>query len=461
MINFLNNRKHLHFVGIGGIGMSGMAEFLYNHGFKISGSDINKSDCTEHLDSYKNIRIYYSHSKNNLGKCDLLIYSSAVKIENQEIQEAIKRKIPIMKRSELLGELIKIKDISIGISGTHGKTTTSSMLGNILYEDKKDPTLIIGGIVNKFNSNNITGTGDVIVVEADEYDKSFLNLAPTYSVINNLDLEHLDSYSSLDDLLNSFIDFANSTPFYGKVAINIDSLNVNKISSKIKKSKITFGLKENADVKAEKISYNNNCSKFLVTFKNQNEKYHINLSCPGEHNIYNALAAISIAKELKISKKSIVDGLNHYTGVRRRFEIKHNNEIMIIDDYAHHPIEVKETIKAARNGWNKRIISIFQPHLFTRTKNFYKEFANALSKSDVIIITDIYPAREEPIKGVTSKLIIDEIVGNNNVFYIPNKDKVPEKIFNIIKKDDIVIVMGAGNINSIIDSISDGYSYGN
>jgi len=461
MINFLNNTKHLHFVGIGGIGMSGMAEFLYNHGFKITGSDINISDTTKHLSKYENIKIYHLHNKNNIGECDLLIYSSAVDIDNNEIQEALKRKIPIMKRSELLGELIKIKDISIGVSGTHGKTTTSSMLGNILYEDKKDPTLIIGGIVNKFDSNNITGTGEMIVVEADEYDKSFLNMAPTYSIINNIDLEHLDSYNDLNDLLNSFVDFANSIPFYGKVAINIDSFNIKSISNKIKKSKVSFGIKENADVSAKKISYKNNCSTFIVNFKNNTQKYKINLSCPGEHNIYNALAAITIAKELKISDSSIVNGLNNYSGVKRRFEIKHSNKLMIIDDYAHHPIEVEETIKAAKNGWNKRIISVFQPHLFSRTKNFYKEFAKALSKSEIIIITDIYPAREKPIIGITSKIIVDEINDSKNTFYVPNLNDIPGKIFKIAKEDDIIIIMGAGNVNTIINSISEKYTYEN
>jgi len=458
MINFLNNRKHLHFVGIGGIGMSGMAEFLYNHGFKISGSDINKSNCTAHLSNYKSIKIYYAHNKKNIGECDLLIYSSAVNKNNDEIQEALRKKIPIMKRAELLGELIKIKDISIGISGTHGKTTTSSMLGNILYEDKKDPTLIIGGIVNKFNSNNVTGTGNIIVVEADEFDKSFLNLYPTYSIINNLDMEHLDSYTDLDDLLNSFTNFANSIPFYGKVALNVDSLNIRKIYDKIKKPKITFGIKENADLMAERISYKGKYSKFIVNFKNENEKCEINLSCPGEHNVYNALAAITIAKELNISNNSIITGLNNYSGVKRRFEIKDSNKLMLIDDYAHHPIEVQETIKATKNGWDRRIISVFQPHLYSRTKIFYKEFARALNKSDIVIITDIYPAREQPILGVTSKLIINEINDSKNTFYIPNKDDIPKKISEIYNEDkDIVIIMGAGNINTIIEPLQNMY----
>ena len=459
MKNFLNNRRHLHFVGIGGIGMSGMAEFLYNHGFKITGSDIKKSTCTKKLSKYKNIKIYYSHNGNNIENCELLIYSSAINIENSEIREAMKKNIPIMKRSELLGELIKIKDISIGVSGTHGKTTTSSMLGSILYEDKKNPTLIIGGIVNKFNSNNITGSGDIIVVEADEFDKSFLNLSPTYAIINNLDLEHLDSYDDLDDLLNSFLEFANSIPFYGKISINIDSKNVKTISNGIKKPIITFGIKENADITAEEISYNNNFTKFTVNIKNENKKYNIILSCPGEHNIYNALSAISIANELNISKSSIINGLNNYSGVRRRFEIKYDKEFMIIDDYAHHPIEVSETIKAARNGWNRRIISIFQPHLFSRTKSFHKQFAIALEQSDIIIITDIYPAREKPINGVTSKLILDHLKHFENIFYVPNKKEIPNMIYDIIEENDIIITMGAGDINSIINLISAGNIY--
>jgi len=452
MKNFLTNTKHLHFVGIGGIGMSGMAELLNNHGFIISGSDINISNRTKHLSNYKNIEIKYEHNEANIKGCDLLIYSSAIDITNPEIQFAIKNNIPIMKRAELLGELIKIKDISVAISGTHGKTTTSSMLGSILHESKEEPTLIIGGIVNKFNSNNITGSGNIIVVEADEFDKSFLALAPTYSIINNLDLEHLDTYKNEEDLFESFIQFANSIAFYGKIAYNIDSININKIINKIKKPKISFGLDKNARIQAKNISYDKEKTYFDLYLSYTKESIKIKLNCPGEHNIYNALAASTIALELNISKNNIVKGLENYSGVKRRFEIKYNKDIMIVDDYAHHPNEIFETLKAAKKGWNKNIISIFQPHLFTRTKVFYKDFAEVLSTSNKVIITDIYPAREKPIKGVSSELIFNEI-SIKEKYYIPAPEKIIEKINQIKSKGDMIIVMGAGNINNIIKSI--------
>ena len=454
MNSFLSSTKHLHFIGIGGIGMSGMAELLYNHGFKISGSDLNISNRTKHLEKYKDVSIIYNHKKENISGCDLVVYSSAIQKDNLELKEALKNNIPIMKRAELLGELIKIKDISVAISGTHGKTTTSSMLGSILYESKKDPTLIIGGIVNKFNSNNITGDGNIIVVEADEFDKSFLALSPTHAIINNIDLEHLDIYENINDLLNSFIDFANSIAFYGKIAFNNDSENITKIIKKINKPKISFGIKNNADIIANNISFNKEKSSFDIVFTKNKKTINIKLNCPGEHNIYNALAATAIASELDIDENSIIKGLSKYCGVKRRFEIRYNNKTIIVDDYAHHPEEITETIKAARNGWNKKIIVIFQPHLYSRTKAFYKEFANALSDSDITIITDIYPAREKPIKGVSSDLIFKQI-NIEKKFYIPSKNKIVEEICKITSKGDIIIIMGAGDINTIIEPLKD------
>ena len=454
MNNFLSSNKYLHFIGIGGIGMSGMAELLYNHGFKISGSDLNISNRTKHLENYKDVKITYEHKKENIDECDIVIYSSAINKNNIEIQEALRNNIPVMKRAELLGELIKIKEISIAISGTHGKTTTSSMLGSILYESKKDPTLIIGGIVNKFNSNNITGDGNIIVVEADEFDKSFLALAPSHAIINNIDLEHLDIYENIEDLLNTFIDFANSIAFYGKIAINSDSKNINKIINKIKKPKISFGIKSKADIIAKNISFDKEKTIFDIYFTESKKTIRINLNCPGYHNVYNALAATAIAHELDIKNKNIINGLNKYCGVKRRFEIKYNNDTIIIDDYAHHPEEIIETIKAAKNGWGKNIVTIFQPHLYSRTKIFYKDFANALSKSDISILTDIYPAREKPIRGVSSKLIFDQI-NIEKKYYISSKDEITNQIHKIISKGDLIIVMGAGDINSIIEPLKE------
>tara|TARA_B100001094_G_scaffold63284_1_gene59208 strand:- start:767 stop:2146 length:1380 start_codon:yes stop_codon:yes gene_type:complete len=454
MNSLLSNNKHLHFIGIGGIGMSGMAELLYNHGFKISGSDLNISNRTKHLEKYKDVKIKYNHEKENIDGCDLVIYSSAINKENLELQEAHKNNIPIMKRAELLGEIIKIKDISVAISGTHGKTTTSSMLGSILHDSQKDPTLIIGGIVNKFNSNNITGEGNIIVVEADEFDKSFLALSPTHAIINNIDLEHLDIYKDIEDLLKSFTDFSNSIAFYGKIAFNNDSKNINKIINKINKPKISFGIKNKSDIIAKNISFDEEKTLFEIYFSNNKKTINIQLNCPGMHNVYNALAATAIAHELGINNNNIIKGLKKYSGVKRRFEIKYQKETMIVDDYAHHPEEIIETIKAARNGWKKKIVTIFQPHLYSRTKEFYKEFGYALDKSDVTIITDIFPSREKPIKGISSKLIFDEI-DNENKYYISSKNKIVEKIQNIISKGDMILIMGAGDINSIIEPLKE------
>ena len=455
MKNFINQNKHIHFVGIGGIGMSGMAELLYNHGFIISGSDLNRSDRTKHLSSI-GINIFIGHHTNNILGSDLIVYSSAIKKENKEIIAGEDKNIPIIKRSELLGEIIKIKDISIAVAGTHGKTTTSSMLGSIIHEANLDPTLIIGGIVNKFNSNNISGNGDIIVVEADEFDRSFLALNPTYSIINNLDLEHLDCYKDINDLKNTFCTFANSIPFYGKVAINNDSKFLNEINKQINKSKVTYGIDNKSDIMAEIISYNKNQSIFNITSNYYNNNFEIELNYPGKHNIYNALAATTIALEIGISESIIIQALKKYSGVKRRFELAYynkNNNIILIDDYAHHPIEVKYTLDAAKSGWTNRIISIFEPHLYSRTKDFYKQFANALSISDKIIITDIYGAREKPIGGVTSELIVQQLKNNNfnDVLYIKDKNNIPKKLIDLIYKNDMIIYMGAGKINSIIN----------
>ena len=450
MLKLFKNTNSLHFVGIGGIGMSGMAELLSNHGFVISGSDLNKSPRTKHLEEC-GIKISYKHNKKNICNSDVIIYSSAIELNNIEITSAIKKNIPVIKRSELLGELIKIKDISIAVSGTHGKTTTSSMVGSILHEANLNPTIIIGGIVNKFNSNNISGSGDIIVVEADEFDKSFLALQPTYSIINNIDLEHLDCYEDLDSLLSTFCQFANSIPFYGKVIINNDSKNVQKICDEINKPKITFSIYKKSDVQAVDISFSKNKSYFKL----KNKKSTIKLNCPGMHNIYNALAAIAISQEIKIPFNKIKKGLENYQGVKRRFEISYNNlknGIMVIDDYAHHPEEIKATILAAKNGWGKRIISVFQPHLFSRTRDFYIDFSKSLSKSDIIIITDVFGSREKKIKGVSSKLILNELtkIKKNNVYYVKKIEKIPNYLEKIVEKNDMIIFMGAGNINKSI-----------
>ena len=455
-MNLFDTSKKIHFIGIGGIGMSGMAEFLFNHGFDISGSDISSSERTKHLSSV-GIKISSSHQKSNIKNHDLVVYSSAVNHENMEIIRSKELNIPIMKRSQMLGELIKIKDTSIGVAGTHGKTTTSSMLGSILYESKLDPTLIIGGIVNKFNSNNISGNGDFIVVEADEFDKSFLSLKPTYAILNNLDKEHLDTYKNIKNLKDTFCKYANSVPFYGKVAINNDSRYLVDIKKRINKPSITFGIENNSDIMAKDIKFDKNKSSFKVISKIYGD-FKIQIQCPGTHNVYNALAATALSLDMKISKNNIINSLKKYSGVKRRFEIKYenkNNNIMVIDDYAHHPVEIKYTIDAIKSGWNSRLISIYEPHLFSRTKEFKKEIAEALLLSDKIIITDIYGSREKQLDNIKSDLIINELNSYNHGDYllIGNKNNICNYLKNKIKQNDTILVMGAGQINSVTKDI--------
>ena len=447
--------KHIHFIGIGGIGMSGMAELLFRLGYDISGSDHQSSDRTLHLEKI-GIDMFIKHHQKNIANADVVVYSSAITKDNIEILFAQDNKIPVIRRAELLGELLKVKKTSIAIAGTHGKTTTSSMLGLILLEAELNPTLVIGGIVNKFNTNAISGSGDIILVEADEFDRTFLSLKPTISVINNLDLEHLDCYNNLEDLQLAFIQFANSVPFYGLISLCIDSANVKDIIKDIKRPFITFGTTKEASISAQNIKYDKLGSTFEL-YQNHTFIDNISLNMPGEHNVLNSLAAISIALELNINIDIIKKTLQNYSGVRRRFELKYEtlNGVDIIDDYAHHPSEVNATINAAKLGWNKRIISIFQPHLFTRTRDFYKEFAESFIKSDIVIITDIYPARENPIKGITSKLIVDELLqlGHRNVHYIPSPLSLPIFIKELELNNDIILVMGAGNIWRICDNI--------
>lgn len=437
----------IHFVGIGGIGMSGIAELLLNLGFSVSGSDIKNSEIIENL-SLKGATIFLDHKESNIENCQVLVYSSAVSNENLEIKAAKNKKIPTIKRAKMLGELIALKSTSIAVSGTHGKTSTSSMIGSLLSYAKLDPTLVVGGLVRNLNSNSRLGKGDIIVVEADEYDKSFLQLKPTIAIITNIEKEHMDCYDNIDDLHNSFIRFANSVPFYGAVIACIDSPDVRKILQFIKRPIITYGLSSEADFSFGNTVQNKMETRFSL-FKNKEICEEIKLNTAGKHNILNSLAAIAIGYEMGLEIDVIKNGINSYEGVRRRFEIKGEiNNVIIVDDYAHHPSEVAATLEAANTGWNRRIIAVFQPHLFSRTKEFYKEFAKAFMSCDILIISDVYPAREKPIKGVSGKLIYNEAksIGHKNIFYLPELDKLEPFLDSIIKENDMIITMGAGTI---------------
>ncbi len=439
--------KNIHFTGIGGIGMSGIAELLHNLGFKITGSDINASENVRRLESI-GIEVSIGHKSENVKDADALVYSSAVPLDNPEITSADKISIPIIRRAEMLGELINLKQTSIAIGGTHGKTTTSSMIGMILEKSGYDPTLVVGGLVSNLNSNVKLGSGETIVVEADEFDRSFLALKPTIAVVTNLEMEHTDCYKNLNDIEDAFLQFCKSVPFYGSVILCADSSSLIKIKPQIKKPVKTYGLSEIADYRAINIEHSKNKSKYTLVHKN-NKLGTININVPGKHNVLNSLAAIALGLEIDMPIEKLKKGINSYMGVRRRFEIKKNKkDIIVIDDYAHHPTEVEATISAAKNGWNKKIISVFQPHLFTRTRDFFKDFAVSLYNSDIIIICDIYPAREKPIDGINSQLILDELknLGHKNIIYLKDLEKLNDLLDTIVQTGDMVITMGAGNI---------------
>jgi UDP-N-acetylmuramate--alanine ligase len=440
------NIKKVHFVGIGGIGMSGIAEILLSQGFEVSGSDKALSEVTDRLEKI-GIKVYEGHSPENLKDADVLVYSSAVHIDNPEVKAASERKIPVIKRSEMLAETMRMK-YGIGIAGTHGKTTTTSMVGLTLTEGGIDPTIIVGGKLSGLGGTNARlGKGEFIVVEADEFDRTFLKLTPTIVALTTLESEHLDTYKDLDDIKSAFIEFANKVPFYGFVTLCLDEPALQDVIPNINKKIITYGLTAQTDVRAFDIVPNGFKTTFKVKYFNQ-DLGEITLKIPGKHNVLNSLVAVVIGRELGIEFNIIKHALESFTGVYRRFEVKYNKEILVIDDYAHHPTETSVTLRGVRDGWLRRLIAVFQPHLYTRTRDFYQEFGRSFLNSDVFICTDIYPARELPIEGITGEMISDitKKFGHKNVHYIANKKNVPAFLNEIKQDDDIIITMGAGDI---------------
>ncbi len=449
--------EKIHFVGIGGIGMSGIAELLHNMGYIITGSDIKESENTKRLQEL-GIEVYLSHSKENLGDADVVVYTSALNFEeNVELQEAFLRKIPVIPRAEMLAELMRMK-FSIAVAGSHGKSTTASLIGSILSKGALDPTLVLGGRLKGSGNNAKLGESEYLVAEADESDRSFLKLFPTIAVITNIDREHLDFYRDLDDIKQAFTKFANSVPFYGSVYLCMDDPNSLSIRSDIDKRVITFGLSPNADIKGLAINKKDFTYSFALV-ANGDRLGRIKLSLPGVHNVINAVAACGVCLELGIEFDKIKKGIEGCEGVTRRFERKgFVNGILIVDDYAHHPTEIESTLKSARDSWNGRIIAVFQPHLYSRTILLKKEFGKAFFQADKVIITDIYPAREEEIPGVSGAIIRDQCrdFGHKDVLYIENMREVPEYLLPELREGDMILLLGAGNIYKIAEDLLEG-----
>ena len=440
------NIHKIHFVGIGGIGMSGIAEILLDQGFEVSGSDNSLTEITDRLTKL-GAKVSKGHSPENLKDADVLVYSSAVTTDNPEVAAAIEKNIPVIKRSEMLAETMRMK-YGIGIAGTHGKTTTTSMVGLTLTEGGIDPTIIVGGKLSGLGGTNARlGNGEFIVVEADEFDRTFLKLTPVIAALTTLESEHLDTYKDLDDIKSAFIEFANKVPFYGFVVLCLDEPALLEIIPEINKKIITYGTTPHADIRAVDITHNEFSSTYTVKH-NGEDLGKIKLNVPGLYNVKNSLVAVTIAKELGIGFPVIKKALEKFSGVYRRFEIKYNKEILVVDDYAHHPTETTASLEGVRAGWKRRLVAVFQPHLFSRTRDFYQEFGRSFLNSDVFICTDVYPAREESIDGVDGKMITDitQKFGHKNVHYIADKNDIPEYLLNIVEDDDIVITMGAGDI---------------
>lgn len=426
--------------------MSGIAEILHNQGFVVSGSDRALSDVTARLTEL-GITVYEGHSADNLKDADVLVYSSAVTLDNPEVVAAMERKIPVIKRAEMLAECMRMK-YGIGIAGTHGKTTTTSMVGLVLTEGGIDPTIIVGGKLSGLGGTNARlGNGEYIVVEADEFDRTFLKLTPTIAALTTLEKEHLDTYKDLDDIKSAFIEFANKVPFYGFVILCLDEPALQDIVPQINKKVFTYGISPQADVRAVDIKHNAFSSTFTVRYCGRNLG-EITLRIPGLHNVKNSLVAITTGMELGVDFSVIKKALEAFSGVYRRFEIKYDKEMLVIDDYAHHPTETTATLSGIRSGWDRRLIAVFQPHLYSRTRDFFEEFGRSFLLSDVFICTDVYPAREEPIAGVSGELIVKAAkkFGHKNALYVPDKKDIPAVLTDLKKDGDIIITMGAGDI---------------
>ena len=442
----LGKTKKIHFVGIGGIGMSGIAELLLNQGFEVSGSDLICTEITNHL-ATKGAEIIEGHNADMIKDADVVVKSSAVKNDNPEIAAALANKIPVIRRAEMLSEIMRMS-YGIGIAGTHGKTSTTSMVGSVLSAANLNPTVIVGGIVKNYGSNNLLGSGKYIVVEADEFDRSFLTLSPIIAGITNIEADHLDCYTDLEGVKKAFIEYANKVPFFGSVIACLDDHGVQSVIPYINKKIVTYGLSKQANIQAVDIEMKNFKSCYTA-FLNNKELGRVELKVMGTHNILNSLLAIGTGLEIDIPFDLIRKGLSDYNGVFRRFEFKGEKDgITVYDDYAHHPTEIEATLKGVRDSTNKRIVVVFQPHLFSRTQDFYKEFGRSFYQSDLLIITPIFPAREKPIKGVSGKLIADAAIqsGHKNVYYISKNDGILEQIKSLTQEDDIMITMGAGTI---------------
>lgn len=440
--------NHIHFVGIGGIGMSGIAELLLNLGYKVSGSDLKPSAITDNL-ANQGGKIFTGHRREWIKGADVVVTSSAISNDNEEVMAARENFIPVIQRAEMLAELMRLKKFGIAIAGSHGKTSTTSMVSWMMYKADLDPTVVVGGKVDSLGGNAKLGEGEFLVAEADESDGSFLKLAPVIEVVTNIDLEHLDYYKDLDDIKQSFVDFIDRVPFYGAVILCIDDKNVASILPDIGKRVMSYGLTSQADIYAEKIYFSQ--GRVYFTVMRQGEVLgEIDIAPPGRHNVYNALAAVCVGLELEIPFDLIQSGLKSYQGVQRRMQLKGIEKgITVVDDYGHHPTEIEATLEAIKEAWpEKRLVVAFQPHRYTRTKALFENFLTCFHRADFLVLTDIYAASEKPIPSVSSEILLTEIKrhGQRHTLYVDDVENLPVKVRGHLQEGDLFLTLGAGNI---------------
>ena len=446
-MRFLRLRR-LHFVGAGGVGMSGLAEILLlSTPLEISGCDLQRSENTDRL-TRLGARIAYGHDPAHIRDADLLVTSSAVEDSNPEVVAARERGVPVIRRAEMLAEIMRLKQ-GIAIAGTHGKTTTTSLTGMVLTEAGFDPTIVVGGQVRILGTNARLGKGDFLVAEADEFDRSFLKLTPVVAVVTNIEEDHLDCYKDLEDILDSFSIFANRVPFYGSVIACADDPGVRQVLPRITRRVVTYGVAEEANLRAKEIRLEATGTTFEV-WEGTWLLGTVRLSLPGRHNVSNALAAIAVGRELSIPFPTIARALSQFTGVIRRFETKGERDgVLVVDDYAHHPTEISATLAAARQVYpDRRLAALFQPHLYSRTRDFAEQFGRALTACDVALVTDVYPSRERPIPGITGEVIADAArqAGHPSVTYISEKKQVVSELRRTLRPGDVLLTLGAGDV---------------
>ncbi|NLW43211.1 MAG: UDP-N-acetylmuramate--L-alanine ligase [Tissierellia bacterium] len=457
MFNFninSNKNKKLHFIGIGGVSMSALAEYLLNQGYKISGSDSKKSQITEKL---KNLgaEIYYEHSGENLKDAEIVIYTDAISMDNEELKTAIKRKLDLVDRAEFLGYIMKNFEFSIAVSGTHGKTSTTSMITEVVYDDKSNPTIMLGGHLDKINGNIKIGENKLFLTEACEYKGNIKKYFPSLAIILNIDEDHLDYFDNIDHIISTFEDYAENLGESDYILINSDDENSNTLKNHTKAKVFTFGIDKVSDYSAKNVTFvNGGFPKFDVFFKHK-KLAEISLSVMGKHNVYNALAAFAACHIYEVNPEKIADKISKYTGVHRRLEYKGSyNGIDVLDDYAHHPTEIKSTLSAIRNKYANDIYCIFQPHTFTRTKLLLNSFAESFDDADKIIIPDIYAAREKDYGDIHSRMLVDAIIKNGKkAIYLGSFDEVKKHLVQNAKPGDCIVTMGAGDVFEIGEEI--------